>query len=59
MDASGKALGILSTVAIAPLAGSNGVGDVNKEINWMHAHGGPSANIVDGTEPFTGPLLPV
>ena len=59
MDASGKALGILSTVAIAPLAGSNGVGDVNKEINYMHAHGGPGANIVNGTEPFTGPLLPV
>jgi len=59
MDASGKALGILSTVAIAPLPASNGVGDVNKEINWMHAHGGPGANIVNGTEPFTGPLLPV
>jgi hypothetical protein len=59
MDANGKALGILSTVAIAPLPASNGVGDVAKEINWMHAHGGPGANIVNGTEPFTGPLLPL
>src|SRR3954452_9639115 len=59
LDASGKALGVLSTVAIAPLAGSNGVGDVNKEINWMHAHGGPGASIVNGTEAFTGPLLPI
>jgi hypothetical protein len=59
IDASGKALGILSTVAIAPLAGSNGVGDVGKEIAWMHAHGGPNANIVNGTEAFTGPLLPI
>jgi hypothetical protein len=59
MDASGKALGILSTVAIAPLAGSNGVGDVAKEIAWMHGHGGPGASIVNGTEPFTGPLLPI
>src|SRR3954463_578033 len=42
VDASGKALGILSTVAIAPIAGSNGVGDVNKELAWMHAHGGPA-----------------
>jgi hypothetical protein len=24
----------------------------------MHAHGGPAANIVNGTEPFQGPLLP-
>jgi S1-C subfamily serine protease len=59
VDASGKALGILSTVAIAPLAGSNGVGDVAKEIAWMQAHGGPNANIVNGTEAFTGPLLPI
>src|SRR4051812_24550236 len=57
MDASGRALGILSTVAIAPLAGSNGVGDVNKELAWMHSHGGPNATIVNGTEAFTGSLL--
>src|SRR4051812_44272816 len=59
LDASGKALGVLSTVELAPLAGANGVGDVGKEVAWMHAHGGPGANIVDGTEPFTGPLSPV
>jgi len=59
IDASGKALGVLSTVQLAPLAGSNGVGDVAKEIAWMQAHGGPSANIVNGTEAFTGPLLPI
>ena len=57
LDASGKALGVLSTVAIAPLAGSNGVGDVAKEVAYMQAHGGPSASIVNGTEPFTGSLL--
>ena len=56
MDATGKALGVLSTVQLAPLAGSNGVGDVSREVAYMHAHGGPAANIVDGTEPFTGPL---
>jgi hypothetical protein len=59
IDATGKALGILSTVAVAPLPASNGVGDVAKEVAYMHAHGGPGANIVDGTEPFTGPLLPL
>jgi hypothetical protein len=57
IDASGKALGILSTVAIAPLAGSNGVGDVGKEVAYMKAHGGPAADIVNGTEAFTGSLL--
>jgi len=59
MDATGKALGVLSTVAIAPLAGSNGVGDVAKEVAYMQSHGGPGASIVNGTEPFTGPLSPV
>jgi len=56
MDATGKALGVLSTVELAPVTGSNGVGDVSREVAYMHAHGGPAANIVDGTEPFTGPL---
>ena len=61
LDASGHALGILSTVAIAPLAASNGVGDLNKELNYMHSHGGPNATVVDGTQSFavpaTAPLL--
>ena len=59
LDATGKALGILSTVAIAPITGSNGVGDVGKEVAYMQSHGGPAASIVAGTEAFTGPLSPV
>jgi hypothetical protein len=58
MDAQGRAFGVLSTVAIAPLAASNGVGDISREIAYMHSHGGPAANLVNGTEPFTGTLLP-
>jgi hypothetical protein len=58
MDAQGRAFGVLSTVQIAPTAGSNGVGDVSREVAYMHAHGGPNANIANGTEPFQGPLLP-
>lgn len=38
LTADGKALGILSTVAIAPLPGSNGVGDLSKELGWLNAH---------------------
>jgi hypothetical protein len=59
MDASGKALGVLSTVQLAPLAGSNGVGDVAKELAYLNSTGGFSVTLADGTEPFTGPLLPV
>jgi hypothetical protein len=52
LDKSGNALGVLSTVALAPLALSNGVGDIAREINYMHAHG-VGANLVPGTEAFT------
>ena len=57
VDANGKALGILSTVAIAPLAGSNGVGDVGKELAYLHAHTSITAQLVNGTEPFNGSRL--
>jgi hypothetical protein len=54
LDKNGRALGVLSTVAIAPLAGSNGVGDVGKEVTYMKAHSSLSAlGIALGTQPFT------
>ena len=53
VNASGAALGVLSTVQIAPIAGSNGVGDVNLEINYMHAHSSFSGvQLALGTQPF-------
>jgi hypothetical protein len=57
MSADGKALGVLSTVAIAPLAGSNGVGDLNKELAYAKAHSGLSGlSLVNGTEKFSPPF---
>ena len=32
MDKQGRAFGILSTLALAPIPGSNGVGDITKEL---------------------------
>jgi hypothetical protein len=58
LNRTGQALGVLSTVAIAPLAGSNGVGDLGKELAYLAAHSGLSATLQNGTEPFRGPLLP-
>src|SRR5206468_9604540 len=55
LNAGGQALGVLSTVELAPLPASNGVGDVGREIAYMHAHG-VSAELADGTEPFKGGL---
>jgi hypothetical protein len=57
LDAEGKAVGTLSTLAIAPLAGSNGVGDVSHELGYAQQHGGISGlSLVPGTEPFS-PIL--
>jgi hypothetical protein len=60
LDDSGRALGVLSTLAIAPLAGSNGVGDVSRELDYMHANSSFGAvRLAFGTEPFNGNQLPL
>jgi hypothetical protein len=60
LDANGKAFGILSTVAIAPLAGSNGVGDLANELSYMHSHSSFSGvQLANGTEAFDGGKLPI
>jgi hypothetical protein len=57
LNASGAAFGILSTLQLAPLAGSNGVGDLGKEIAYMHAHSSLAATqLVPGTQPFKANL---
>ena len=57
LDSSGRAFGVLSTVAIAPLAGSNGVGNLAKELAYAQTHGF-GATLVPGTEAFSsGSLL--
>jgi hypothetical protein len=59
LDAEGEALGVLSTVQLAPLAGANGVGDVAKELAYLNSTGGFSVTLATGTEQFRGPLLPI
>jgi hypothetical protein len=57
LDAEGNALGTLSTVQIAPLAGSNGVGDIAHELAYAQQFGGFNGlTLVPGTEPFS-PIL--
>ena len=57
LDGSGRALGTLSTLAIAPIPASNGVGDLNHELAFAKSHSGISGlNLVPGTEPFA-PIL--
>ncbi|MBC7374205.1 MAG: serine protease [Frankiales bacterium] len=59
----GQALGILSTLAIAPLAGSNGVSDLGKSLDYANAKGGLGAvtlvqgGAFDGNLPIVRGLL--
>jgi hypothetical protein len=58
MNESGQAIGVLSTLQIAPLAGTNGVGDLAKELAYERAQGPyPSLHLVPGTKPFNADLL--
>jgi hypothetical protein len=53
LSSTGAALGVLSTVQLAPLAGSNGVGDVNRELSYMRSHSSNgSVQLALGPEPF-------
>jgi hypothetical protein len=53
LDANGTALGVLSTLEVAPRTGTNGVGDLAKELDYMHQHSAFGAvQLVLGTEPF-------
>jgi len=53
MTAGGKAVGVLSTLGLAPLPASNNIGDLAKELAFAQAHSGISGlQLVPGTEPF-------
>ena len=55
LDADGKAFGVVSTIALAPVPGENGIGDLAKELAFAQAHAGIGGlRLVKGTEPFSG-----
>ena len=53
VDDQGRALGVLSTLAIAPLAGSNNVSDLNKALAYANTIGGMDVTLVQGGQ-FSG-----
>ncbi len=58
LNASGQAIGTLSTVALAPLPASNGVGDLARELAYARAHSSFSGvQLANGTEPFTANVV--
>ena len=55
LDADGRAVGVLSTIAIAPLPASNGVGSLARELNFAQDHSGIAGlHLVRGTVKFSG-----
>lgn len=59
LDAQGRASGVLSTLAIAPIPASNNFSDLNLALQYMRTHGGPQATLALGTEPFDPNQLPL
>ena len=57
VDKDGKAIGVLSTLALAPLPLSNNVSDLGHMLDYLHAHGGPDVRLANGTEAFTPTLI--
>ncbi len=58
LSADGEALGILVTLAIAPIPGSNGVTSLDKALAYANAHAGlGTLSLANGTESFTGSPL--
>jgi hypothetical protein len=57
VSADGKAIGVLSTLGLAPLPLSNNIGDLGKELAYAKAHSGiKGLRLVKGTEPFAAAL---
>jgi hypothetical protein len=58
MDASGNALGVLSTVEFAPVPASNGVGTLAKELAYANSSTGLGLTVATGTTPFSSVPVP-
>ncbi|MGZ4802923.1 MAG: hypothetical protein ACXV9P_09985 [Acidimicrobiia bacterium] len=50
---------MLSTIELAPIPASNGVGDLPRELAYLHAHSAIAAQLALGTQPFNPNQLPL
>jgi hypothetical protein len=58
LNSSGQAFGVLSTLQVLPTPGSNGVGDLGKELDYMRANSAlSSVQLEPGTQPFRADLV--
>ena len=59
LDSQGRATGVLSTLAIAPLAGSNNASDLGRALSYAQSHGVNGVSLALGTEAFNPNQLPL
>ena len=58
VNASGQAIGVLSTLSIAPLPASNNVSDIGHMLSYARAHSSfSSLQLVNGTQAFTPSIV--
>lgn len=58
MNSAGDALGVLSTVELAPTPGANGVGTLAKELAYANGVTGLGIAVAPGTTPFSSVPVP-
>src|SRR6202043_1313465 len=58
LDGAGDALGVLSTVELAPTPAANGVGTLAKEIAYANTATGLGLSVAPGTTPFSSVPVP-
>lgn len=59
LDADGEAFGVLSTLAIAPVPGTNGVTDLAMALDYANTHGSlGEVSMVEGTQQFSASSVP-
>lgn len=54
LNAQGRAVGVLSTLAVLPIPLSNNAGSFQRELAYMQANGFAGVTLALGTEPFDG-----
>ncbi|WP_224391934.1 serine protease [Pseudonocardia sp. ICBG1293] len=61
LTADGRALGVLSTLNLAPAPGTNGISDLRKILDYANGPGGfgGSLRLVEGDRPFTPQPVPI
>ena len=58
MNATGQAVGVLSTLAVLPLPLTNGAGDLSRALAYMRSHSSlTGVQLVPGTKPFRPNLV--